>query len=43
MIDSVPADDPTLIEALTKYHRWKETNDTMISKLLKADHGIEMR
>lgn len=43
MTESVPANDPTLIEALTKYHRRKETNNTTIAKLLKAEYGIEMR
>ena len=36
------ADDPVLLKALNDYHREKLTNNTTISKRLKADHNIIM-
>ncbi|THU96679.1 hypothetical protein K435DRAFT_858310 [Dendrothele bispora CBS 962.96] len=36
------ADDPTLQEALIKYHRRKVTNNEKIAKLLEAEYGITM-
>lgn len=36
------ADDLVLLEALNDYHREKLTNNTVISKRLKADHNIIM-
>ncbi|KAJ3762218.1 hypothetical protein EV360DRAFT_36154 [Lentinula raphanica] len=38
----LPASDPKLQEALTKYHRRKETNNTTISRLLLTEYGIKM-
>ena len=34
------ADDPVLLKALDDYHREKLTNNTVISKHLKADHNV---
>ncbi|KIK51884.1 hypothetical protein GYMLUDRAFT_78053 [Collybiopsis luxurians FD-317 M1] len=38
----VPSSDPTLQEALIKYHRCKITNNGTISRLLKAEYEIKM-
>ncbi|KIK59296.1 hypothetical protein GYMLUDRAFT_60215 [Collybiopsis luxurians FD-317 M1] len=38
----ISADDLTLVEALTKYHRNKLTNNTTISRLLEAEYKIKM-
>jgi hypothetical protein len=40
---SVPASDPTLKEALTKYHQGLITNDARIAELLLVEYGIEMK
>jgi len=39
----VSASDPVLQEALKKYHQGLITDNNIISELLLADHGIEMK